>query len=220
MREVIFWGGTGQAKVLYEAIDSTTVRLEVIVDNRKLDTSPILEVPLLYGEEGLDVWLKERNSSSPLYYVVAVGGGNGKDRLEIMDSLQKRGLSALSIVHRTAFIAKGSSVGEGAQILAMAAVCANSRLGRGVIINTSASVDHDCVIGDGVHIGPGARLTGEVIVEDGVFMGAGAIVLPRIRIGRDAIVGAGAVVTKDVASGVTVIGNPADIAYLKHKNIN
>ena len=41
------------------------------------------------------------------------------------------------------------------------------------------------------------------------FVGAGATILPRIRIGADAVVGAGAVVTRDVPSGVTVVGNPA-----------
>lgn len=49
----------------------------------------------------------------------------------------------------------------------------------------------------GTHVGPGASI------------GGGAVLLPGVHIGAGAIVGAGAVVTKDVAAGVTVVGNPA-----------
>ncbi len=208
MREVIFWGGTGQAKVLYEAIGRDII-LVAIVDNRELENSPVSGVPLLHGEIGLEAWLGKREPLTLPDFAVAIGGGRGKDRLDIMSVLQKRGLAPVSIVHKTAFIAKSCSFGKGCQILAMAAVCANAQLGKGVIINTSASVDHDCVIGDGVHIAPGVKLAGEVVVEEGAFIGTGAVVLPRIRIGKNAIVGAGAVVTKDVKSSTTVAGNPA-----------
>lgn len=210
MRNMIFWGGAGQAKVLYEAISGTDLRLVAIVDNQKLQASPVLGVPVLHGETGLEAWLSQERLR-PLYFAVAIGGGHGEDRLRIMELLQKKGLESLSIVHKTAFVAEDATFGEGAQILAQSALCTNAHLGRGVIINTAASVDHDCVIGDGVHIGPGARLAGEVTVDDRVFVGIGAVVLPRIRLGKDSVIGAGAVVVKDVPVGVTVAGNPARI---------
>eukprot|EP00771_Trimastix_marina_P003116 gnl/Trimastix_PCT/4316.p1 GENE.gnl/Trimastix_PCT/4316~~gnl/Trimastix_PCT/4316.p1 ORF type:complete len:205 (+),score=19.06 gnl/Trimastix_PCT/4316:47-661(+) len=43
------------------------------------------------------------------------------------------------------------------------------------------------------------------------WLGGGAIVLPGVTIGDDVVVGAGAVVTKDVPSGVLVVGNPARV---------
>jgi maltose O-acetyltransferase len=49
----------------------------------------------------------------------------------------------------------------------------------------------------------------EVIIGNNVWIGSHAIILPGITIGDNAIVGAGAVVTKDVPSGVTVVGVPA-----------
>lgn len=210
MRQIIFWGATGQAKVLQEAIRGTDIELLALVDNRVLETTSF-GVPLLHGESGLDAWLATREKPGPLYFAVAVGGGHGGDRLMLMDILRKRAITALTIVHRTAFVAENASLGEGCQILAQAAVCACARLGRGVIVNTSASVDHDCLIDDGVHLAPGARLAGEVTIGARTFIGTGAIVLPRICIGEDVIVGAGAVVTKDIAAGVTVTGNPAKV---------
>ena len=215
MREVIFWGATGQAKVLHEAIQGSDIKLVALVDNRELPAS-VLGVPVVRGEAGLDAWLIQRGGVKGLHYLVAVGGDRGRDRLMLMDGLQERGLMPLSIVHPAAFVAGNAMLGAGCQVLAQAAVCAAVRLGRGVIVNTAASVDHDCDLGDGVHLAPGARLAGEVKVGRRTFVGTGAIVLPRVCIGDDVVIGAGAVVLKDVPSGVTVVGNPARILVDKY----
>lgn len=208
MREVVFWGATGQAKVLNEAISGTGFRLAALIDNRDV-VSPLPGVPVLRGEPGLNDWLKQRPHHTDIHAVVAVGGAGGHDRLELMKVMLALGLKPLTVTHRTAFIANDAHIGAGCQIMAQAAVCTHVQLGNGVIINTSASVDHDCVIGDGCHIAPGAHLAGEVTVGNCVFIGTGAVVLPHLHIGDRAIVGAGAVVTKDVPAGITVIGNPA-----------
>jgi len=206
--DVLFWGATGQAKVLSEALSGTDFRLVALVDNRDV-FSPFEGVPVLIGESGLDAWLNRRGGARDLFAAIAVGGTRGRERIELIDLLQTRGLKPLTVIHRTAFVATDAQVGAGCQILAQAAVCTHVRLGSGVIVNTAASVDHDCVIGNGTHIAPGARLTGEVTVGERAFIGVGAIVLPRIHIGEGSIVGAGAVVTKNVRPGATVIGNPA-----------
>lgn len=208
MREVVFWGATGQAKVLNEAISGTEFRLAALIDNRDV-VSPLPGVPVLRGEPGLDAWLKQHPRHTDIHAVVAVGGAGGHDRLKLMEVMLAHGLKPLTVIHHTAFIANDAHIGAGCQIMAQAAVCTHVQLGNGVIINTSASVDHDCVIGDGCHIAPGAHLAGEVTVGDCVFIGTGAVVLPHLHIGDRAIVGAGAVVTKDVPAGITVIGNPA-----------
>lgn len=56
-----------------------------------------------------------------------------------------------------------------------------------------------------------------VTIGENVWIGSGAIILPGITIGDHAIIGAGSVVTRDVASGVTVAGNPARPL---HKNLS
>ena len=208
MSDVIFWGATGQAKVLNEALSGTNFRLVALVDNRDI-VSPFADIPVLRGKEGLDAWLDERGGIANVFGAVAIGGGRGRDRLELIQFFRTRGLAILTIIHRTAFVASSAHVDEGSQILAQAAVCTHARLGAGVIVNTAASIDHDCILGNGVHIAPGARVAGEVIIEDGAFIGAGAVILPRIHIGADSIVGAGAIVTKNVQPGTVVIGNPA-----------
>lgn len=210
MIDLIFWGGTGQAKVLNEAIQKDAYRLVAIVDNNKLIPPPFNGVATLHGNAELDKWLSENYPKKKLPdFAVAIGGSRGKDRLEIANELIARGLSPLNIIHSKAFVASDVVLGKSVQILAMSAICAHVKIGDAVIVNTSASVDHECIIEDGVHIGPGATLAGEVYVSRYAFIGAGAVILPKIKIGEAAIVGAGAIVTKNVAAYATVIGCPA-----------
>jgi sugar O-acyltransferase (sialic acid O-acetyltransferase NeuD family) len=208
MKEVILWGGTGHARVLREALAYTDFQVVAIFDNQHIP-SPFPDVPIHFGREGFLAWLASRTATTTLHACVAIGGSRGSDRLSLLLWLQQQGVQPLTVIHPRAFVATDAHIGEGAQILAMSAICSNATLGRSVIINTSASIDHDCVVGDGVHVGPGANLAGEVCVEEYAFIGAGAVVLPRVKIGRSAIVGAGAVVIRDVAADEVVAGNPA-----------
>lgn len=208
MRDVILWGGTGQARVLREALPSADFRILAVFDNRPIP-SPFPDVPIYLGEEGLHSWLATRTGALEVRACVAIGGHRGNERVLLQEWLRQQGMQPLTVIHPRAFVAGDADIGAGAQILAMSAICANVKLGRGVIVNTSASIDHDCVVGKGVHVGPGASLAGEVHVEDYAFIGAGAVVSPGLKIGRSAIVGAGAVVIRDVAADEVVAGNPA-----------
>lgn len=212
MPDIVIWGGTGQAKVVAEALTGTQFQIVAVFDNRVLP-SPLRDVPMHHGQSQFRDWLTKRRAASDTaaFFVVAIGGGNGRARLEIGAWLAEQGLFAATIVHPRAWIAGDAAVGVGSQILAGALIGAQARLGCGVIVNTGASIDHDCVIADGVHVGPGAVVAGEVIVETCAFVGAGATVLPGRRIGADAIVGAGSVVTRDVEAGTVVVGNPARV---------
>ncbi len=210
MKDVVFWGATGQARVLREALGPSGYKFLAIFDNRRLP-SPFEDVPIHLGRKGFETWLAQRHDRNELCGCVAIGGAHGADRLDMQLWLSARGVAPLTVVHPRAFVASSASIGRGSQILALAAVCANARLGRSVIVNTSASVDHDCVVGDGVHVAPGAHVTGEVKIGEHAFIGAGAVVLPGIHIGSGAVVGAGATVTSDVPPGQTVVGTPAKI---------
>jgi sugar O-acyltransferase (sialic acid O-acetyltransferase NeuD family) len=214
IKPIIFWGGTGQAKVLNETLHGTEFKLVLVVDNQHL-TSPISSVPIVCGKQEFGVWL-EKNQFNALYFAVAIGGDKGRHRLAIADYLLGNNLIEQSIIHPSAYIAHDATLDAGAQILASSTVCTHVKIGRQVIINTSASVDHDCVIHDGVHVGPGACLAGAITIGKNAFIGAGAVILPHLEIGENAVVGAGAVVTKSVPANQVVAGNPA--RYLNQVN--
>lgn len=208
MREVIFWGATGQAKVLRECLGDTA-RLTALFDNDTHVAPPFVDVPLIRGRAGFEAWLQGRAGALEMYFLVAIGGDKGQARLEIQEYLESQGLKPLTAIHRTAFVAHNVKLGEGSQILAQSAVCVDAQIGRACIVNTGASVDHDCIVDDGVHIAPGARMAGCVKVARFAMIGTGAVVLPRLTIGEGAVVGAGAVVTRDVQPYTMVAGNPA-----------
>jgi len=111
-------------------------------------------------------------------------------------------------------------IGEQTKIGAFVEIGTGVTIGRRCKIQSHAFIPPGIIIGNDVFVGPGAifcnmthPMTGEnykaTFVMDGAVIGAGAIILPGIIIGLKAIVGAGAVVTKNVESGITVVGNPA-----------
>lgn len=138
--------------------------------------------------------------------IVGVGGDH---RRALSEAVMARGGTVATVVHPTAVISATATIGAGSVISAGVIVQMNATVGRYCSLNTACTVDHDNVLEDGVNIAPGAHLAGHVTVCEGAFIGIGAIIKGGVSIGRGATVGAGAVVLRDVADGVTVVGNPA-----------
>ena len=133
--------------------------------------------------------------------------GNCKTREEIAKKFQS--LNFFSIYHPDAIISSRAKIEVGTFLAAGSIIGPDASVGKHTIVNHHAVIDHDCSIGDFCHIAPHASLGGGVKVGLGVLIGAGAIVLPGITIADHAVFGAGSIVTSDIASGVTVLGNPA-----------
>lgn len=119
----------------------------------------------------------------------------------------------------------------GARIGAGCNICAHCFIENDVVIGDRVTVKSGVQLWDGVRlendvfIGPNVTFTNDkyprskahrsryssVVVRRGASIGGGAVLLPGVEIGEGAIVGAGAVVTLSVASGATVVGNPAQV---------
>jgi len=140
---------------------------------------------------------------------VVLGIGDGTARRGVADEVAAAGLTLVTIVHPSAFLGPGVTVGDGCIVAPGSVLTRDVHLGRGVIVNYGANVGHDCAIEDFALIGPGAVMTGDVRIGAESLVGAGAVILPGRSVGNGAAVGAGAVVTQDVGAGSTVTGVPA-----------
>lgn len=220
-KRYVLWGSAGHAKVLDEAIRQRGDQVIALFDNSPSATSVLKNVELVGGIDDFYPWIKTIADRSNVYGLVAIGGARGQDRRVVQSLFSQHGLKIPPLVHPRAFVADTARLGRGSQVLAHALVAADADIGDACIINHKASIDHECRIADGAHVAPGATLCGCVMVDENVMIGAGSLILPRLKIGRDSIVGAGAVVTRDVPSGVVVVGNPAKVTRnvaMEHPN--
>jgi len=140
---------------------------------------------------------------------VALGIGSNEERRRLLSHLLERGVPVATVVHPSAVISAGASLGAGTFVGPGAIVHVNARVGRAVIVNSGAIVEHDNVIGDFAHISPNAALGGHVTIGLGAHVGLGAAILPGLSVGSWSRVGAGAAVIAAVPDGTTAVGVPA-----------
>ncbi|WP_345762842.1 acetyltransferase [Diaminobutyricibacter sp. McL0608] len=149
-------------------------------------------------------WLASDTDSS---YVIGIGSPSA--RMQIAERLDSAGRVAETLVHPGATIGSQSTIGHGVVICSGVEVSTNVTIGEHANLNPSVTVGHDTSIAAFVSVNPAAVISGDVRVESQTLIGAGAVVLQGLTVGEGATVGAAACVTRDVATGVTVMGVPA-----------
>jgi sugar O-acyltransferase (sialic acid O-acetyltransferase NeuD family) len=142
--------------------------------------------------------------------VVPAIGGN-RARAELVARLLEAGRPLATVVHPTAVVAAGVTIGDGTFVAPFAVLHADARVGRACIVNTAAVVEHDCDVGDYVHVSPRAVLGGGVVAAEGCHVALGALALPGLRVGAWTTLGAGAVMVESLPDCVTAVGVPARV---------
>ena len=141
--------------------------------------------------------------------VLICGLGHPEVKRAICEPLLKAGANFLTIIHPTAKVGRGCSIGVGCVICPYATLTCDIQLGDFVLFNVMSTAGHDVQVGDWSTLSAHSDCTGGVELSKSVFLGSGAPIIPNKKVGRSATVGAGAVVTRDVPSEDTVFGNPA-----------
>jgi len=139
--------------------------------------------------------------------IVTIGNNSIRDKLS--EQLLKASCNLPILVHPKAVVSKYAYIGNGSVVFANSVINAFARIGMNCIINTGTVVEHDCIIGDSVHLSPNVALAGGTIVGEFSWIGIGSVTRQLVTIGSDSIVGANSTVTKNIPSGVTVVGSPA-----------
>lgn len=140
-------------------------------------------------------------------FIVAIG--DNARRSELFAEHARGPLPAATVIHPSAVIADGVTIGDGSFVAAGVVVNVDARIGSDVILNTGCTIDHDVVIGDHSLVGPASSMCGQSRLGRGVTLGAGASVIPTRTVGDWTVVGAGAAVVSDLPSGAVCVGVPA-----------
>ena len=218
MKKIIFYGGTGQCKVMREIADSIGKLVAVLDDTAEL-LSPFEDVPFYCGKDCFKEW-KNSNKENDYYFAITIGNPHAQRRRKLADELISQGLRPIQLIHDSAIVDPTASLGEGVQVHAGSIINAYAKIGNYCILNTRSLIEHDCYLSDGVEAGPGSILCGEVMVGENSWIGAGSVIRQRIAVGNNSIVGAGAVVVKDVQNKAIVAGVPAKLLDLKLEDAN
>lgn len=194
---LVIIGAGGHGKVVADLAVKNGYTDIVFLDDHA--TGKCLQYPIL-GTSAETEALHDGNTD----FVLAIGNNAARKK-----TAEAHPVNWVSLVHPSAQIGLGVTIGSGTVVLAGAVINACATVGRHCIVNTCSVVEHDDRIGDYVHLSPNAALGGTVRIGEGTHIGIGATVKNNIEICEGCTVGAGAVVVKQITEKGTYVGVPA-----------
>jgi sugar O-acyltransferase (sialic acid O-acetyltransferase NeuD family) len=204
---LLVFGASGHAKVVLDAIERlATYRVAGLVVREGPAGPDVFGYPVVGDDENIRSVLESRHVDGA---VVAIG--DNWRRHEVARSVRERfpWIAFPAIVHPSARVARGVTIGEGAVLLAGVVVNSDAAVGDFCLLNTNSSLDHDSRMDLASSLGPNAAVGGGAAIGAFSAVAMGATVLQNRHVGEHAIVGAQALVLKDIPSHTVAYGAPA-----------
>jgi sugar O-acyltransferase (sialic acid O-acetyltransferase NeuD family) len=212
---IVVVGSSGHAKVVIDAVEKQgRHRIAGLVDSFR----PAGESAFGYKVLGTETDLAALAESLDIGGCVVAVGDNWRRHLVVEKILA--GVPALefvTVVHPSAQLARGVSLGRGTVVMAGAVVNSDSRVGDFCILNTRSALDHDSEMEDYASLAPGATTGGNVRIGAYSAISLGASVIHGRTIGRHAVIGAGAVVLQDIPDLAVAYGTPARVVRTREE---
>ena len=206
---ILILGASGHGRVIAGAIEASGEHhLVGFVDVRYPDELALLARPLLGSDSDIGKIITEHSIEG-----VVVAIGDNWMRAKVVRRLA-RDLPAIAfpaVVHPTAIVADGVTIGEGSLVMAGAILNPGVAVGDHAIVNTGACVDHDSSLSSFSSFAPGAVCGGNVSVGEFTAIGIGATLIHGVTVGTHVVLGAGAVALRDIPDLSVAFGVPARI---------
>ncbi|WP_424494969.1 NeuD/PglB/VioB family sugar acetyltransferase [Salinimicrobium sp. GXAS 041] len=131
------------------------------------------------------------------------------NRKELISSLVQDQDRFITLIHPTAHVGRGVTIGKNCLIMAGVVLTSNAVIGDHVCILPNSVIHHDSQVQDYTLIGSSVVVAGGTLIGRNCYIGSGSTIINGIRIGDTSLVGIGSNVLKDVDSGSRMVGNPA-----------
>lgn len=171
-----------------------------VVDDEYHQGGSIRDIPI-YNKK----WLLEQKEN----VVCCCAVGYPKERRKIQKELMELGVQFANLIHPTAGIWEGISLGTGCIFYPHVGISVDCSIGDGVFLGEYVLIGHDAILQDYVTCFSKAQISGKANIGQAVGIGSMAFVREKIKIGAEAVVSPGSIVLANVKEGTHVIGNPA-----------
>lgn len=207
MIKLLLFGAGGHAKTVIDTVEKTgTYQIVGILDDDSSKVGQkILGYCVLGGREKLT------GSGFQGVRMVFTAVGHNMDRSQLSEYLTNLGYEQPALIHPSAELLRGCSVGKGTVVFPKAVVGADVEVGAGVIVSIGCVLGHDCRVGDFGQIAPNVTINGGAEVGKYALIGSGSVILAGVQVGDHVIVGANSMLNRDLPAGVTAVGSPAKI---------
>ena len=203
-RRAIIIGGGGHAACLIDALQSTGFNIIGCTDQKLPVGHHVCGGISVIGTENI---LGRLRSEGVQYAFIGIGGAqNSIARRAMFERAVDLGFVIPPVIHPSATVSLGTTIGAGCHILAGATVGPRCSIGNNVLVNQGSILCHDSLVGDHSHLTPGAIVAGGVKVGSMTVIGMGVTVLFGVTIGANVLIHNGAHVTTNVADNTVVDG--------------
>lgn len=209
LKKVAIVGGRGNGLVIAQVIeDMAKACHSIAVAGFLNDHEPIGSLIGEYEVIGRPREWKNLESGTQVVFAL-LSVGKMEERSDLLSALSVPENRLATLVHPTALVGSGVSVGKGSVICSYVTCQPGSSIGNNSIVRAGANLGHDARVADFVDIGPNSTLCGYSDVAKGAHIAPNSVVRDSVSVGEFGVLSAGSVALKNIEPRTVWMGNPA-----------
>lgn len=205
MKNLVIIGAGGMGRTVYDIVCESNgygieFKVKGFIDDNISALDGFTGYPPLLGT--ISDYLPEPDD----VFTFSIGGSSRKDCIQKM--LEHK-VEFVNIIHKTARVGTGVTLGCGNIIGAFTSLGANCSVGNYNMIQSYTVIGHDAIVGDFNRIDTHVTCVGGIQIGNETTIHTSAVINHKVIVEDKAHIGACSFVIRKVKSGTTVFGNPA-----------